>query len=347
MSNDQARGDAYAALDLLPEAVLVLDQGLALIHANDRATALLGVPADGVGLSLDKLIDIRDDSGAPMAELWLPPRRPGGRVAERILRVALPDGRIRPVAVSGRFVDDGLVLTFRSAGRRERVDAARSDLVATVSHEIRSPLTSVKGFTSTMLRKWDRFSDEQKRTMLETINHDADRVTRLLKELLAVSRIDAGRVQMHREMVDVVEIVEGLVERVRHRDEGLGRELVVHVHGAPPRMFVDPDKIEQVFSNLIENALKYAPDSQVRVELAHETDALHAVIADDGPGIPADQTRRIFEKFGRGRDQRRSGTGLGLYITRGLVNAHGGRVWCEDTDGPGATFHVVLPRGTA
>lgn len=343
MSDDQARGGAYAALDLLPEAVLVLDEGLSLVHANDRASALLGLPEDAVGLSLDKLIDVRDDSGAPTDEAWLPPRRAETRVAERILRVALPDGRIRPVAASGRFVDDGLVLTFRSAGRRERIDAARSDLVATVSHEIRSPLTSVKGFTSTMLRKWDRFSDEQKRTMLETINHDADRVTRLLKELLAVSRIDAGRVQMHREMVDVVEIVEGLVERVRHREEGLGRDLVLEVDGAPPRMFVDPDKIEQVFSNLIENALKYAPDSQVRVELSLDTDALHAVVADDGPGIPADQTRRIFEKFGRGRDQRRSGTGLGLYITRGLVAAHGGRVWCDDTDGAGATFHVVLP----
>ena len=343
MSDDQARGGAYAALDLLPEAVLVLDAGLALVHANDRAEALLGLPEDAIGLSLDKLVDIRDDSGAPMAEDWLPPGRPQARVAERVLRVALPDGRIRPVAVSGRFVDDGLVLTFRSAGRRERVDAARSDLVATVSHEIRSPLTSVKGFTSTMLRKWDRFSDEQKRTMLETINHDADRVTRLLKELLAVSRIDAGRVQMHREMVDVVAIVEGLVERVRHREEGLGRDLVVRVDGAPPRMFVDPDKIEQVFSNLLENALTYAPDSQVRVELWLETDALHAVVADDGPGISPDQTRRIFEKFGRGRDQRRSGTGLGLYITRGLVNAHGGRVWCDDSGGSGATFHVLLP----
>ena len=239
------------------------------------------------------------------------------------------------------------MLTFRSAGRRERVDAARSDLVATVSHEIRSPLTSVKGFTSTMLRKWDRFSDEQKRTMLETINHDADRVTRLLKELLAVSRIDAGRVQMHREMADVVEIVEGLVDRVRHREEGLGRDLVLTVDGAPPRMFVDPDKIEQVFSNLLENALKYAPDSQVRITLTLERDQLHAVVADDGPGIPPDQSRRIFEKFGRGRDQRRSGTGLGLYITRGLVHAHGGQVWCDESDTPGATFHVTLPTAAA
>lgn len=343
MTDPAARAGPYAALDLVPEAVLLLDDGLVLLHANDRATALLGLPAESVGLTLDKVIDVRDDTGVRAEGGWVPTRGTAERIAERILRVALPDGRVRPVAMAGRFVDGGVVLTFRSAGRRERVDAARSDLVATVSHEIRSPLTSVKGFTSTMLRKWDRFSDEQKQTMLETINHDADRVTRLLKELLAVSRIDAGRVQMHREMVDVVAVVEGLVERVRHREEGIGRDLQVAVDGAPPRMFVDPDKIEQVFSNLIENALKYAPDSQVRIHLVLETDQLHAVVADDGPGIPSDQARRIFEKFGRGRDQRRSGTGLGLYITRGLVQAHGGRVWCDEVDESGATFHVVLP----
>lgn len=339
---DEARRD-WRAFDLLPEGVVVVDEAGVVLHANDRARALLGLSGDAVGLALSKVVELRDDSGSVCDDPLVRPHPSAARIAERLVRVALPDGRQRPVAMAGRYVPEGVVLTFRAAGRRERVDAARSDLVATVSHEIRSPLTSVKGFTSTMLNKWDRFSDEQKRTMLETINHDADRVTRLLKELLAVSRIDAGRVQMHREMVDVVAVVEGLAERVRHREEGLGRDLVIDVDGVTGRLFVDPDKIEQVFANLIENALRYAPDSQVRVRLALEEGGLHVTVSDDGPGIPADQQRRVFEKFGRGREQRRSGTGLGLYITRGLVQAHGGRVWCESTEGVGATFHVVFP----
>ena len=344
MTDASATGGGHAALDLVPEAVLLVDRDLVVQHANDRAATLLDVTNDAIGLALDKVLDVRDESGAPMDGEWLPPRGTADRVAERVLRVALPDGRMRPVAVAGRWMPDGLVLTFRSAGRRERVDAARSDLVATVSHEIRSPLTSVKGFTATMLRKWDRFSDEQKRALLETIDHDADRVTRLLKELLAVSRIDAGRVQMHREMVDVVTIVEKLVERMRHREEGVGRDIVVTVGGTPQRLFLDPDKVEQVFSNLIENALRYAPDSEVRVHVVADRESgLVASVADDGPGVAEDQVRRIFEKFGRGRGQRRSGSGLGLYITRGLVEAHGGRVWCEPTTGGGATFRVEVP----
>jgi signal transduction histidine kinase len=332
------------ALDLLPEAVVVVDRGLVVTHVNDRAAALLGLHPDGVGAPLAAVLDLTDDAGNACLPVD-PGRLPGTRLAERVLRVELGDGRRRPVAVAGRVLDDGrTVLTFRSAGRRERVDAARSDLVATVSHEIRSPLTSVKGFTKTMLSKWDRYSDEQKRTMLATINADADRVTRLLRELLDVSRIDAGRVQVHAQRVDVAALLAGVADRAGHRPEGTGRDLVLEVPADLPRVWADPDKVEQIVTNLVENALKYAPASQVRVTARSDDDVVHLAVADDGPGIPADQTRRIFEKFGRGRDNRRSGTGLGLFITRGLAEAMHGRVWCESTPGVGSTFHVELPR---
>lgn len=342
---DGSDHDDLGALDLLPEAVVVCDRDGVVQHVNDRASVLLGVNGTVVGTAIGDAVTVLDDAGEPCGSAWLErPAAPATRLAERVLRLRLPDGHVRAVALAGRVLSDGrLVLTFRSAGRRQRVDAARSDLVATVSHEIRSPLTSVKGFTSTLLRRWERFSDEQKQAMLETIDHDADRVTRLLKELLAVSRIDAGRLQMHRELTNVVELVEGLVERARHRDEGVGRDLVVTVEGDPPSALLDADKLEQVVSNLLDNALRYAPDSQVRVGVAARDGSLHLVVEDDGPGIPADQVRRIFEKFGRGRGNRHAGTGLGLYITRGLVRAHGGEVWCESAEGAGAAFHVVLP----
>lgn len=331
-----------STFDLLPEAVVVVDADGVIRTCNDRAYALLELTSDDVGQPLTKAIELQDDGGTVCDQL-LPSNR-FGRMAERLLRLHHSDGRLRPVAIAGRYLDDGgAVLTFRNAGRRERIDRLRSDLVATVSHEIRSPLTSVKGFTRTMLIKWERFSDEQKRTMLETINEDADRVTRLLKELLDVSRIDAGRVQLQRQRIDVVGLVKSVVSKAEQRPEGSGREIVVDVDEDLPNVFADPDKIEQIVTNLVENALKYAPESRIDVSVGRTDGMVRIEVADQGPGIPPDQVRRIFEKFGRGRDNRRSGTGLGLYITRGLAEAHGGRVGCESEVGDGSTFWLELP----
>lgn len=338
-----AGGPDPSGLDLVPEAVVIVDADQVVQHANARVPALLG--HDGlVGQRLLDAVDLRDESGAPCPAGMLRLPRAADRLVERLLRVTLPDGRRRPVSVTGRRLEDGhMLLSFRNASRRVRLDAASSDLIATVSHEIRSPLTSVKGFTRTMLVKWERFSDEQKRTMLETINEDADRVTRLLTELLDVSRIDAGRVQLHPEPVEVTEIVDRIVDKVRLRPEGVGRSILVDLDGRGGKVVADPDKVEQILTNLIENALKHAPDSEIRISGRVTADGLELQVADDGPGIPPEQRRHIFEKFGR--SSRRSGTGLGLYITRGLVNAHGGRVWCESEVGSGTVFHLVLPAG--
>ena len=333
--------------DALPEAVLVLDDDRRLVGCNDRCAQLLGVTDDALGDRLGDVVTLLDDTGA-VCEDPLPGRGLGGRIAEQVLHVRLEDGRTRPVAMAGRWQDDGgVVVTFRSAGRREALDTARSDLVATVSHEIRSPLTSVKGFTRTMLLKWERYSDEQKRTMLETINEDADRVTRLLKELLDVSRIDANRVQLHVSGTDVARIAHDVADKARQRPDGEGRELVVTVaDDVPELIFADVDKVEQILTNLVNNALRYAPDSVVRIDVGTWRDGgVRIAVADDGPGIPREQQRSIFQKFGRGRESRRAGTGLGLYITKGLVRAHGGDVTVESTPGEGATFTVTLPAG--
>lgn len=332
------------AFDLLPEAVLVVDRALIIRTMNERARGLLGLERAALGEPLPQVLELFNDAGERVSDRLLPEQRLGDRLPERLLRVRLSDGWYRPVSIAGRVIDDGAVLTFRSAGRRERLDAARSDLIATVSHEIRSPLTSVKGFTRTMLVKWERFSDEQKRQMLTTINADADRVTRLLTELLDVARIDAGRVQLHRLVTELPPIIERVIEKLTHHHDD-GRDITLEASRSLPAVYVDPDKLEQVVTNLVENALRYAPGSPVRVAVAEHPDTVEIEVADHGPGIPPDQLRQIFGKFSRGRGIRRTGTGLGLYITKGLVEAHGGRVWVESEVGDGATFHVVLPKG--
>ncbi len=148
------------------------------------------------------------------------------------------------------------MITLRGAEQRARLERGRADLVSTVAHELRSPLTSVKGFTATLLAKWTRFTDDQKRVMLETVNADADRVTRLITELLDVSRIEAGRIEVHRELVDIPararKVITGRVAagdaEDRFRIEG-GRGL--------PETWLDADKVDQILSNLIENAVRH------------------------------------------------------------------------------------------
>ncbi len=185
-------------LDRRPHAVVVLRDGIVVV-ANQRARLLFGRTADRpddwpIGEPLVGAVRCLDDVGEPVALPTEPPAV-GDRYAERIIYLEVAGSR-RPVAVDGRWSQGELVLTLRSAARRDAAVRLQGDVVATVAHEIRSPLTSVKGFTRTLLSRWERFSDEQKLTMLATIEQDADRVTRLLTDLLDVSRIDAGRVKL-------------------------------------------------------------------------------------------------------------------------------------------------------
>ena len=341
-----------SVLELLPDAVVVVRADGIVEHCCSLASRLLETPAaDLVGRPAGEVVPLTDETGAD----WWSCTKPLEADAKLIPRIPVRNlilttgrGRTRPVTIAGsRVADDSgrvshLFLVLRRGEAQQRLDAARSDLVSTVSHEIRSPLTSVKGFTKTMLAKWDRFTDDQKKQMLATVNEDADRVTRLLGELLDVSRIDAGRLQLRRQMVDPRAIAERLVDRIcATRD---GADVTASMPDDMPKLYADPDKIEQVFSNLVENALKYG-EGAVTVTCEVNAETCHFVVADHGPGIPTEYLAAIFTKFFRRSGERRTGTGLGLYITKGIIEAHGGRIWAESPDGSGAQFHFTLPRG--
>jgi signal transduction histidine kinase len=251
--------------------------------------------------------------------------------------------------------------------------------VSTVAHELRSPLTSVKGFTATLLNKWSRFTDDQKRVMLETVNADADRVTRLITELLDVSRLESGRMEVHRQLVDLADrarkIIAGRVASGDAEDR-----FRLEVHGGVPETWLDADKIDQILGNLVENAVRHgAGIVTIVVEPAHlddlsqlastpqlagpgrlgsaartggtaaprlgAPDAAAVSVRDQGEGIAPDVAPRVFRQFWRGK--RRGGTGLGLYIVKGLVEAHGGAIGVCRAPGGGAEFRFIVPAGTA
>ena len=239
-----------------------------------------------------------------------------------------------------------MVVSLRGAQQRARLERSRADLVSTVAHELRSPLTSVKGFTATLLAKWSRFTDDQKRLMLETVNADADRVTRLITELLDVSRIESGRIEIHRELVDIPDRVERLVAgRVAAGDPA--DKFRVEVRGELPETWLDADKLDQIMCNLIENAVRHGAGTVTTVVESLPSAGAGGVavsVRDQGQGISPELAPRVFRQFWRAK--RRGGAGLGLFIVKGLVQAHGGDITVQQAPGGGAEFRFTMPAGT-
>ena len=191
------------------------------------------------------------------------------RIPEHEVRLRAADGAEVRVMLTGRYERGadgrvrGAVLMLRDGARRRQAVAQGIEVISTVSHELRSPLTSVKGYTSLLLNRWDRLADEQKLMMLEQVHHDADRVTRLVTELLDISRLESGKLVLRRQMVDLPKLVVVVVEKVRMIEAEVRAE--VDFDENFPQVYADPDKIEQVLTNLVENAAKYADPKGVRV----------------------------------------------------------------------------------
>ncbi len=340
-----------AVYDALPDGVVVAGADGRVVVVNAAAARLLGTtPAQALGGDFRDVMPLVDDQGRDWWKCTDPYGGLPSRSRQPEVSLSLPGAS--DLLVTASYVRDasrrvvGLVVCLRDTRARERLERGRANLVSTVAHELRSPLTSVKGFTATLLAKWDRFTDEHKQLMLQTVNADADRVTRLITELLDVSRIDAGRLEVRKQVVDLAasirKVVDGRVAAGEPRER-----FVVAVEGELPEMWVDPDKFQQIVGNLVENALRHGAGTItvcLRPADVDGTPGAAVTVADQGTGIPDGVLTRIFVRFWRG--DRQSGTGLGLYIVKGLVEAHGGRIEVSNAEEGGAVFRFVLPVGT-
>ncbi|HLH99797.1 MAG TPA: ATP-binding protein [Acidimicrobiales bacterium] len=341
------------SLDHLPDATLVLDADCRVVAANAAVTRLLGwSPGEltGDGLGPDRLDPRGEDGRALCAGGWPPATRlpTVTALAEQLVSVRHRDGRRVEVALTGALrrgaggAVEGAVLGLRDASRRARATTGGAvEIVTTVSHELRSPLTSVKGYSSLLLHRWDRLTDDQKQMMLTQINHDADRVTRLIGELLDISRLESGRLVLRRQPVDLPAVAATVIDRVRLEYPEL--QASTSWPDGLPRVWADPDKVEQVLSNLLENACKYASPTGLTVTGTVEQGGVTVRVADRGEGIPAADLLKVFTKFFHRSVGRPSGSGLGLWISRGLVEAHGGRLVASSIPGEGSVFAFTLP----
>jgi signal transduction histidine kinase len=357
-----AAGTAVVSADDLPDGLVVADATGTVVVFNAAAERLTGIDGDvALGRDLRTALPLADRDG----RCWWQQSRPYDGLAIRTRHperpLYLPDGTELLVSVgyvrspracgprAGWHRQPGTVqrvtITLRSAQQRARQERRRADLVSTVAHELRSPLTSVKGFTATLLAKWSRFTDDQKKVMLETVNADADRVTRLITELLDVSRIESGRIEVHRELVRIPDRVTKVISGRIAAGDPHGR-FALTCRGELPETWLDGDKIDQILGNLIENAVRHGAGTVTTVLEPAQVNGgpgVAVAVRDQGQGIAPELAPRVFRQFWRAK--RRGGAGLGLFIVKGLVEAHGGTIAVAQAPGGGAEFRFTLPAG--
>ncbi|HWI43585.1 MAG TPA: ATP-binding protein [Nocardioides sp.] len=333
-------------LDLLPDGVVLADGDGRVTALNAMAATMLDIDAhQATGRPLRDVLALSDHDGRVWVEAndpygglrtrtgvpeqaWLLPDGTEVLVAARLHR----PGRIEPV--------ESVAIALRSGRWRARLDRERSDLVATLAHELRSPLTGVKGFVQALLNRWDKLSDEQRKLMLTTASVDADRLSRLITELLDVARIDTGRLQLHRRPTDVELKATRVVSSI---SVASSNPLTLDVDPDLPKVDADPDKVVQVITNLVENGIRHGRGTvSVHVGLwADDPSYIAVTVSDEGDGIPVEARKRIFTKFwtaGTG-----GGSGLGLYLVGALVKAHGGTIVVDDRPGGGARIVTTWP----
>jgi signal transduction histidine kinase/DNA-binding response OmpR family regulator len=240
---------------------------------------------------------------------------------------------------------DGVVWTVRDMSERARLERAKSEFVATASHELRSPLTSIKGFVELLEHSSDGMSERQ-REFIEIILKSTDRLVELVNDLLDVARIEADHVEINRRAIDVGEVVHEVVELITPRIESKRQHLTSYVSPTLPPALADPGRVRQIVANLLTNAHLYTPEGgTIHVGVEPDRAWVQLTVEDSGVGMAADELERIFDRFYRAGNRSGSnpGTGLGLSIVKSLVDLHGGQITVDSEPGHGTIFRVRLP----
>jgi PAS domain S-box-containing protein len=335
------RERSVAILAHIADGIVAVDRDGDVVLWNSAAERITGIPASvALGRApvdvLQRTLEAPDEAArgdrlVPIMrgreEVWL-------SVTEAVMRDPLG-------AVAGR------IFAFRDISGDRLVEQVKSDFVSTVSHELRTPLTSIYGFAETLLRQDVMFGEEERQTFLRYIASESQRLTSIVDTLLNVARLDTGDLQVNLAETDVRDVVGRVLETVE-ANEINGHRFVVELPDEPLAARADPEKLRQVCSILVDNALRYSPDGgTVTVGAARRQDRVEVSVADEGIGIPQSDQEQIFRKFYRGADADlrtgAGGTGLGLFIARGLVTAMGGRIWVSSREGEGSRFAVELP----
>ena len=313
-------------IESLGDALVVCDAGGTVISVNPRARELVPTLEPG-SASQGPESPLPDQGDALRGEVLVDDEE------ERILAVT-----------AAEMEGGGYVWTLRDISDRARLERLKTEFVATASHELRSPLTSIKGFVE-LLSRSDGL-DAKQREFLDVILLSTNRLVDLVNDLLDVARIEAGQFEIHRRATDVVEAVREVATLIEPRIADKAQELELHLPRLVPPALADPARLRQITTNLITNAHLYTPPrGRIEVALEAEEHAIVLTVSDNGRGMTREEQEHIFDRFYRGADGRIApGTGLGLSVVKSLVDLHGGSITVESEPEKGSRFTVRIPR---
>ncbi len=350
---DEAARRAWlmSIIDQMPEGVILLNEHGG-IEAMNRAVLSLSptnanaVDADG----LAAMFEVRKPDGGLLSSDEFPvvlALTDGEITTDQELQVRFKDGRLVPILASAAPVRDGAgritgaVAVVRDITALKELDRLREEWASVIAHDLRQPVGAISLTAESLLGPRSDGLSSQERRAIERIGSASKRLARMIEDLLDFSRIEAKRLSVRPRDVDFGAIIDAVVESQRGTN-------AIRLEGDPDlRVSVDPDRVHQVLDNLLSNAVKYGrPDAEIQIEWLDRGERLEVVVTNQGAGIPPEEMPQLFSRFGRtrgARAHRTPGIGLGLYIARGLVEAHGGRIWAESVPGESTSFHFTLP----
>lgn len=343
-----------ALLDSVADGILIMNPDHTIEHCNPALTRMLGLPAELIrGQPQDEIIRwYRQKDGITLeqAEAGGWPLTPHATLyvegdLVRSHRPPLPVGVTYAPLLSPDGALLNIIASVRDITRFREAEELKSTFISVISHELKTPVALIKGYVSTLRREdatWDRQIVEDS---LQVIEEEADRLTELIENLLDASRLQAGALAINLSDVSIQALAERIAERFRTQTSA--HTIVVDFHPDFPVILGDEDRLSQVFSNLISNAIKYSPKGgEIRISGQVLPEQVVVCVSDQGPGIAVDDIPHVFDRFYRASEASRTtkGAGLGLYLAKAVIEAHGGSIWVDPKPDSGARFCFSLPR---
>lgn len=350
---EQRAAELQATLDAISSGLVILGPNDELVRMNRAAERLVGMTTEEwtrlPPRERSRLIRAEAPDGRPLAFEETPSylAEHGQEVVGFRMALRRADGSRRHVLASAGPIRNaegrvtGAVVNWADVTPLVELQEQREDILRAVSHDLRNPLAGILGQAQLCERRLAKAGMERERTSAERIIAAAQRMDTMIQDLVDAARSEAGQIRLERQPIDMHAFALDLKERLAHTLETARIEIRLPA-GLPP-ISADPNRLERILTNLWSNALKYsAPGTPVAVTARQEDGWLVTAVSDRGPGIPPEHLGRLFERYFRG-NAGREGVGLGLYITKRLVEAHGGRIWAESEVGAGSTFSFTLP----